>query len=257
MRVYSAISRLLHRRGATTIGATLALSFATVLAACGTKGYAPPLGATTHAALANTQTQQVIGTATFTPVYAMHATVYYKGHALPTTGAQTPAQLRKGSCFGPVAASLTDGAPKADTAIAPTQPVPSGGMYVALPTSADWYITVLARPNDATAPVVACGNPLSERRQFFDLYPPSVGNGGTALGTALVEPIVATQVQITLESGVSPIAQWAIHSGSCSGPVIGTNTSGADGIVFSTVDTSDWLTAQLANSTTACGQVKS
>lgn len=257
MRVYSAISRLLHRRSINALGATLALSLAIILAACGTKGYAPPLGATTHAALAGTQTQQVIGAATFTPSYAMHATVYYRGHVIPTTGAQTPVQLRNGSCFGPVAAPLTDGTPKADTATATTQPVSAGGMYVALQTSADWYITVLERPNDATAPVVACGHPLSERRQYFDLYPPTVGNGGIALGTALVEPIVATQVHIALHSGVSPVAQWALHSGSCSGPVIGANTSGADGIVFSPTDTSDWLTAQLANGTTACGAVKS
>jgi hypothetical protein len=255
MRVCSAISRLLHGRG--TIAAMLSLSLAIVLAACGTKGYAPPLGPTTHATLAGAQTQQTIGTATLTPVYAMHATVYYRGHAIPTSGAQTPAQLRKGSCFGPVAASLTDGAPKADTATATTQPVPSGGMYVALPTSAEWYITVLARPNDATAPVVACGNPLSERRQFFDLYPPAVGNGGTALGTALVEPIVATRVQFALQSGDSPVTQWALHTGSCSGPLIGSTTTGADGIVFSTAGTGDWVTAQLANGTTACGPIKS
>ncbi|MGZ3581424.1 MAG: hypothetical protein ACXWP6_01620 [Ktedonobacterales bacterium] len=255
MWVHSAISRLLHVRG--IIVAVLSLSLAIVLTACGTKGYAPPLGPTTRAALADTQTQQAIGTATFTPVYAMHATVYYKGHVIPTTGAQTPAQLRKGSCFGPVAASLTDGAPKADTATATTQLAPSGGMYVAIPTSADWYITVLARPNDATAPVVACGNPLSERRQFFDLYPPAVGNGGTALGTALVEPIVATQLQITFQSGASPVTQWALHSGSCSGPLVGSNTTGAGGIVFSTAVTGDWVTAQLANGTAVCGPVKS
>lgn len=255
MQAYSAISRLLH--GRNTQLAMLSLGLATILAACGTKGYAPPLGATAHATLAATQTKQAIGDATLTPVYAMHASVYYRGSAVPTTGAQTPAQLRKGSCFGPVAAPLTDGTPRADTAPATTQPVPSGGMDIALQSSADWYITVLARSNDATAPVVACGHPLSERRQYFDLYPPAVGNGGTALGTALVEPIVATQVHITLRDGVSPVAQWALHSGSCSGPVIGAGTSGADSTVFSAVASGAWVAAQLANGTTACGQVRS
>lgn len=255
MRVYSAISRLLHGRRA--ILAMLTLGLAVILAACGTKGYAPSLGATTHVTLADPQTKQTIGNATLTPAYAMHATVYYKGLAVPTSGAQTPAQLRKGSCFGPAAAPLTDGSPKADTAPAATQPAPSGGIYVALQPSADWYITILQRPNDATAPVVACGHPLSERRQYFDLYPPAVGNGGIALGAALVEPIVATQIHIALQSGASPIAQWALHTGSCSGPVLDANTSGADGIIFSTVNSNAWMTTQLVNGTTACGPVKS
>lgn len=255
MRAYRAMRHLLQRRGAAV--AVLALSLAIVLTACGTKGYAPSLGAATHVALADTQTRQTIGDATLTPIYAMHATVYYKGQIIPTTGAQTPAQLRKGSCFGPVAASLTDGTPKGDAPAAIAQPAPSGGMYVALQTSADWYVTVLQRPNDATAPIAACGQPLSERRQYFDLYPPAVGNGGIAVGAALVEPIVATQVHIALQSERSPLSQWALHSGSCSGPVLGTTTSGADGFVFSVVGSDAWLTAQLANGTTACGQVKS
>ena len=255
MRVYSAASRVFRRPGAVVAG--LALCLTIVLAACGTKGYAPPLGATTHATLADTQTRQTIGDATLTPIYALHATVYYRGQTIPTTGAQTPAQLRKGSCFGPVAAPLTDGTPKVDTSSANTQPVPSGGMDVALQSSPDWFITVLKRPNDATAPVVACGHPLSERRQYFDLYPPAVGNGGIALGAALVEPIVATQVHITLQSGTSAISQWTLHSGSCSGPVLDTNTYGTDGAVFSMVGGDAWLAAQLANGTSACGQVKS
>ena len=232
----------------------LLLCLAVALAACGTKGYAPPLGTTAHAVLADAQTKQTIGTATLTPVYAMHATVYYKGHAVPTVGAQTPAQLRKGGCFGPVVAPLTDGTPKADTTLATTQPVSSGGMNVALQASADWYITVLARPHDPTAPVVACGNPLSERRQYFDLYPPAVGNGGIALGTALVEPIVATQVHIALQNGASPIARWALHSGSCSGTLIG-DPLAPDNLVFSPVASGAWIAAQLANGTTACGQI--
>ncbi len=256
MRVYSAFDRLLHGRGAVV--AMLTLGLVLILTACGTKGYAPPLGTTTHAILADIKTSQTLGNATFTPFYAMHATVYYKGQAVPTTGAPTPAQLRKGSCFGPVVAALTDGTPKADTIPAATQADPSGGMYVALQLSADWYITVLKRPNDATAPVVACGNPLSERRQYFDLYPPAVGNGGTALGAALVEPIVATRVHIALQSGAPPVAQWTIHSGSCSGPAIGgSNTSDTDGIVFGVVGSDAWLTTQLTNGTATCGQVKS
>lgn len=255
MRVYRAIDRLLPGRGA--IVAMLTLSLALIITACGTKGYAPTLGAATHATLADTQTSQTLGNATFTPFYAMHATVYYKGHVIPTTGAPTPAQLRKGSCFGPVVAPLTDGTPQADTIPAATQADPSGGMYVALQSSATWYITVLERPNDANAPVVACGNPLSERRQYFDLYPPAVGNGGTALGAALVEPIVATQVHIALQSGAPSVAQWTIHSGSCSGPALGANTSGADGIVFGTVGSGAWLATQLTNGATTCSQVKS
>ncbi len=255
MRVYRAIDRLLHGRSAVV--PVLTLGLALIVTACGTKGYAPPLGAASHAILADTQTSQTLGTATFTPFYAMRATVYYKGHAVPTTGAPTPAQLRKGSCFGPVVAPLTDGTPKADTVPAATQADPSGGMYVALQLSADWYITVLKRPNDATAPVVACGNPLSERRQYFDLYPPAVGNGGTAIGAALVEPIVATRVHIALQSGAPSITQWTIHSGSCSGPTLGANTSGADGIVFGVVGSGTWLATQFTNGTTTCGQVKS
>lgn len=255
MRVHKAIGELLHSGNAVV--AILTLSLALIVTACGTKGYAPPLGATTHATLADTQTNQTLGNATFTPLYAMHATIYYKGQTIPTTSAQTPAQLRKGSCFGPVVAPLTDGTPKAGTTLATTQPVASGGMYVALQPSADWYITILKRPNDATAPVVACGHPLSERRQYFDLYPPAVGNGGTALGAALVEPLAATQVHIDLPSATAPVARWVIHTGSCTGPALDANTSGADGIVFGVVGSDTWLTTQLTNGTTACGQVKS
>lgn len=255
MRVSRAIDRLSLSRIAVI--AMLTLGLALIATACGTKGYAPPLGATTHAILTDTKTSQSLGDATFTPLYAMHTTIYYKGVVVPTTGAQTPAQLRKGSCFGEVVAPLTDGTPEANTIPATTQPVASGGVYVALQPSADWYITILERPNDATAPVVACGHPLSERRQFFDLYPPAVGNGGTALGAALVEPITATRVHFALQSGASPVAQWVIHAGSCAGPAVDAHTSGADSIVFSVVGSNTWLTTQLTDGRTTCGQVKS
>lgn len=255
-------------------GLAAALGLTLALAACGSHGNAPSLGNPATATLtgaAGTSAGAATYMARITPFTALHVVVQYKGHQLPTSGTQTPAQLRRYSCFGAYVAPLTDGNP-ATPAEAPgeqdetvaTAPDPNGGMDVDVAPDANLFVDVMARRNDPTAPVVACGEPLSGQRQFFDLYPPT--NNSIAIGNALFDPITAVHVAISPASGASaapaPVS-WTIHNGGCDGVPVGGDTipKGAHapygGAVYVALATGQWwVTLALADGTTLCGQTK-
>lgn len=253
-----------------TAGVVAALGLALALAACGSHGNAQPLGTAAAATLTSTSAGAATYTARITPFNALHVVVSYKGHQLPTTGAQTPAQLRRDNCFGAYVAPLTDGnpatpaeAPGEHDETVPTAPDPNGGMDVAVAPDATLFVDIMARPNDPSAPVVACGEPLSGLRQFFDLYPPT--NNSIAIGNALFDPISAVRVAISPASGVSAGAatpvSWTIHNGGCDGMPVGGDTIPKDahapygGTVYSALAPGQWwVTLALADGTTLCGQ---
>jgi hypothetical protein len=241
------------------------------LAACGSQGYAPALGKPAVAALSGGGTTAVSYTARLTPINALRVVVSYRGQTLPVSGAQTPAQLRRGSCFGAFVAPLTDGnparpveAPGVHDATVASAPDPTGGMDVDVAADASLFVLVLARPNDPNAPVVACGQPLSGRRQYFDLYPPT--NNSIATGNALFDPISAAQITITpapgTPSALAPVS-WMVHTGDCNGVPVGGGTiaSGArppySGLVYATLAPGQWwLALALSDGSTLCGQIK-
>src|SRR5262249_34703598 len=146
-----------------------------------------------------------------------------------------------------------------------TRPDPAGGMDLALDTSADLYVVVLARRDDATAPVVACGHPLSGRRQYFDLYPPESGSNGIGLGTALMEPPLATRADPNLTTS-SPSRRaaygWEVHEGGCAGPLVARGTIGmsapeGERTLFSALDTAHWWAVVTADGQQVyCAQVR-
>ena len=232
---------------------------AVALAACGTKGAAPTLGPIQTVKLDSAGPAATAGTITLTPVHAARFQVFYLGKQLPLTGARTPAQLRSGGCNGPLIAPLTDGnpspaAPSASATPAPiatVQPAASGdAMQVAVEPSATLTVVVLARRDDPKAPVVACGQPLSGKRQFFDLYPPDVGTNGTARGIALLDPIIATRVDVSVRSTnqTTQPTGWEVTTGSCTGTKLGGgplsgHSATAQGTIFATVDTHTWWVA--------------
>ena len=258
----------------------LLLLLTLVLAGCGSKGNAPTLGQPAVATLSGTGGQASYS-ASLTPVVALHASVFYKGAAVPVKGAQTPAQLRRGSCFGPFVAELTDGnSPATETHIAApgatptavpgapvaTAPDPRGGMDVDVAPDASLFVIVLARANDPAASVVACGQPLSGRRQYFDLYPPT--NNDIATGNALFDPIVASRVAITRQAagagaaGSVPSA-WAVRQGSCtgtelaSGKIASGDATPYGGTVFAPLSPEQWwVTLTLAGGAVLCGQAQ-
>lgn len=262
--------RRLPARLAAALG--LALTLALALAACGSHGNAPSLGKPATAALAGAGAGAASYTARITPITALRVVVSYKGHQLPVSGAQTPAQLRRGSCFGAYVAPLTDGnpttpaeAPGVHDATVPSAPDPTGGMDVDVAPDASLFVDVMARPNDPAAPVLACGQPLSGQRQFFDIYPPT--NNSVATGNALFDPISAVHVAISPDSGTSaaqtPVS-WTIHSASCDGVPVGGDTiaQGAHapygGPVYAALAPAQWwVTLALADGTTLCGQARS
>jgi hypothetical protein len=143
------------------------------------------------------------------------------------------------------------------------------GVYVSVVPAANQYVTVLAAPNDPTAPVVACGNPLPDqktneiRRQYFDLYLPAEVGTGIARGTALFDPINVVRVELSVSdaAGVHPVS-WSVRTGSCTGPSLGggdfaPGTASAGGVVFKTLDPSVWwLSVAHSNGETSCAQVK-
>lgn len=255
---------------------SLALALLAVLfvAACGSQGYAPPLGKAVEVTLpAAAGAQQA--TATFTPIRAVRVAVYYHGNLVPRTGAQTPVQLRSGGCTGPIIAALTDGTP-AGSAYAP--PTPSGtplvtqpadtGVYLSIAPAASQYVTVLTAPNDPTAPVVACGSPLPDqktneiRRQYFDLYSPDQLGTGIALGTALFDPINVSRIDVGAPGGGdSAPASWAVRAGSCDGATVaqGTFAKGATtatDVIFRDLDPNWWVSVARSSGATSCAQVK-
>lgn len=263
------VSLRMHRGLFVTLGLALPLA----LAACGTQGNAPALGKPATATLTSmtTTARAASYTARITPITALHVVVSYHGHQLPVSGAQMPAQLRRDSCFGAYVAPLTDGNP-ARPAEAPgvrdetvaSAPDPTGGMDVDVTPDASLFVDVMARPNDATAPVLACGQPLSGKRQFFDLYSPT--NNSVAIGNALFDPIAAAQVTISPSAGPSaaqsPVS-WTIATASCDGPPVGGDTiaRGArppyGGPVYAALAPGHWwVTLAFGDGTTLCGQTK-
>ncbi|MEO7000331.1 MAG: hypothetical protein ABI068_00810 [Ktedonobacterales bacterium] len=246
------ISRLAmqHRRlayGWLTSG--LAVLLVAMLAGCGTQGYAAALGKTVHAAFTNAQSKQQLGSVTLTPFYALHAVTYYQGIIVPYTNTHTPVELRRGACNGPIITSLTQATsqplPTSAQGIAIQPDAAAHGVNVALEASTDLWVTVRAQPNNPNAAILACGNPLTGRQQYFDLYPPSVGDNGTALGMALLTPLTATRVQVKLAQPASAATHWAVRSGSCAGAILDSGqiaagaTTGGD-VIFRTLDTSHW-----------------
>ena len=110
-----------------------------------------------------------------------------------------------------------------------------------------------------TSPLIDCGQPLDNKEQYFDLYPPETGSNSIATGSALVVPLSATRVTFAVNDGnasVHPTA-WEIRTGSCTGPVVESGTIGADGaatqIVYAALNTSTWqLVITHSNNATTC-----
>lgn len=236
-----------------------------VVAGCGSMGYAPPLSSVTHASLVSAAGTSG-GTVTAKPVYATHLVVYYAGIRLPLTGAAHPAQLRQGSCTGTFIASLTDGnvvqpggGASHDAAL--TQPDPAGGVDVAITPSASLYVIVLDHPNDANAGIIACGNPLSARRQYFSLFPPIVGNNGIGRGTALFDPILATSLSVKLAAPATTGMRWSVRTPACdSQPIASGVIPSGTGTFTTTVfraltGTTWWVAISGADGTTWCGNL--
>lgn len=239
-----------------------------VLVGCGSHGSAQPLGNAAHVALAWSGGQPA-GTATLTPVYATRIVTYLGADPIPFSGGKTPVQLRKGDCAGPVLVALTDNAPVPSGTQPPlVRPDAAGGVDVATAPSGDLWVTLLAS-SGSNATILACGHPLSEKRQFFDLLnvTPSA-NGlllGHTLGTALTEPIIASRLDVDLRQPAGGPLSWVVRSGGCTGESVASGqfptgtTHGA--IVFHAPDTSAWWlsvsSGEGANAKTACGKVGS
>lgn len=227
------------------------------LAACGSQGRPPALGKSVAITLRASGNAATFGQATLTPAYGAHVVVYIHGALVPYQAPQTPAQLRQGGCYGPVVAPLTANAPTGGSQIL-VQPDSKLGANVAHAVDSTWYVVVLesAAPN---APVIACGHPLSDRRQYFDLYQPDKVDQGIGLGIALFEGIVITQVHVALDApATQQPAQWSIHSGGCQGSTLATGaiaagTASGSGTAFAPLDTQSWwLSVALSG---AAGQV--
>ncbi|HEX5546398.1 MAG TPA: hypothetical protein VFX24_03255 [Ktedonobacterales bacterium] len=216
------------------------------LSACGTRGNPPALGKAVQVTLSAGGAAATLGHATLTPAYGAHVVVYMHGALVPYDSPQTPAQLREGSCYGKVVAPLTSNAPTGGSAV--VQAATDKGANVALPVDANWYVVVLesAAPNAA---VTACGHPLNNMRQYFDLYEPDKVDQGVGLGIALYEGIVITQVHVALAAPTTKQStEWSIHSGGCQGSTLasGAIASGAttgSGIAFAPLDAKTWWLA--------------
>lgn len=226
------------------------------LAACGSQGYAPKLGSATTVSLKGTSGRQ-LGSATFTPTYATHLATYYKGKEVPFAGAQIPLELRSGSCTGKLLANLTDiaAAPIANGLTVSVDP--RGGVDVATPMSDSLYVVVRDHANDINTAQLACGHPLSGRRQYFDLYTPGQGSNGYELGITMMEPIVATSVSFALASPATQAAAWSVRANGCSGQAlaqgqIAAGATSASGIVFAPLSAGKWT---LVYEQGSCAQV--
>ena len=248
----SYIARSATRRARTAsgmLGISLLLLVVAVLAGCGTQGYAAALGKPAHASFTSAHNKPSLGAVTLTPFYALHAVTYYHGIVVRYTNTQTPVELRRGACNGPLVTSLTR---------ATAQPLPASaqgitvqpdstnhGVNVALEASTDLWVVVRAQANNPNAAILACGNPLTGRQQYFDLYPPSVGSNGTALGMALLSPLIATRVQVTLAQPTGGPVTWVVRAGGCAGAVLDTGqiaagkTTASD-VIFQSLDATQW-----------------
>jgi hypothetical protein len=252
--------RRIRLRGVAPLALLGLLLGAVVLAGCGTHGYAAPLSTSAHVALSAPGSSQPAGSAALVPVYATRIVAYYHGQVIPVSGAAHPAELRQGSCGGPMLAALSDGVPAASTASAAAQSDPAGGMDIAVAPGANLYVVVLDHPNDPAAPVVACGHPLSGLQQYFDLYPPDIGSNGMARGMALTQPIIATQLDLTLSVAQSAGGMWSLRTGGCAGTVLASGSlapgaTHAKATVFKSMSgTSWWLSVAGASGPALCGQ---
>lgn len=242
---------------------TFAAGAALLLAGCGSQGYAAPLPKTSTVSLQGT----VAGNATLKPEYATHVEVYYPSStAIPYTDASTPVELRQSNCSGKFITTLGDTSPTTDAAGNATLPHPlhvardaAGGWDVSLPQSDQLYVAVLAQQHAASNDLVACGHPLSQRRQYFDLYPPAVGSNGSGLGIVKMEPIQGTRISVSLPAPAQSAVTWAVRAGSCSGSevVAGTVPAGAraaDGYVFAAPQSSWYVTLQSGSGQSVCQQ---
>jgi hypothetical protein len=224
------------------------------LSACGTRGNPPALGKPVQVTLSTSGNAATLGQATLTPAYGAHVVVYMHGALVSYDSPQTPAQLREGGCYGKVIAPLTSNAPRGGSG-AVVQAASDKGANVALPVDATWYVVVLqsAAPNAA---VTACGHPLNNMRQYFDLYEPDKVDQGVGLGIALFESIVITQVHVALAAPTTKQpAEWSIHSGGCqgstlaSGAIASGDTTGS-GIAFAPLDAKTWWLAVVEDGAT-------
>lgn len=247
-----------HKRGSQrrfrvglVLLATLAL---VVLTGCGTKGQPPALAAPVQVTLHASDGSATLGQATLTPAYGTHVVVYMHGALIPYSDPQTPAQLRQGGCYGQVVAPLTANAPTGGSSVA-VRPDAQKGAMVARAVDPNWFVVVL----ESAAPdsnVASCGHPLSDLRQYFDLYEPTKVDQGVGLGIALFESIIITEAHISLTQAMPQAGQWSIHSGGChgatlaSGAIAGGATT-ASGIVFAPLDTQSWWLAITPNGAAA------
>jgi hypothetical protein len=128
---------------------------------------------------------------------------------------------------------------------------------VALAPSEDLWVSVLDHLGD-DAHILACGHPLSDRKQYFDLYDARKGINGIALGAALIEAVPLTRLELNLNSAANGLVAWTVRSGSCTGSEVasGSLANGAKSdMIFDALDTSAWWVTATANGATACGKV--
>ncbi len=230
------------------------------LAACGSQGYAPSLGKAATTILSGSQP----GLLTLTPIYATHIVTYYLGKPVPYAGAQTPVELRKDSCAGQVIATLTEATAAPSPASAATvAPDSVKGVDVATVVDENVYVVIRARANDPNAAQLACGSPLSSRRQYFDLYIPGQGRNSPQIGLALIEPLVATRAQTRLTAPAITPLTWAVYAGGCTGAALaqGQIAPGAttgESVIFQTAPVTGWsvsLTPASATAPASCQKV--
>jgi hypothetical protein len=134
-------------------------------------------------------------------------------------------------------------------------------MDVAVVPGANLYVVVYSDRNDSAAHILACGDPLSGRNQYFDLYPPQVLGAGVALGTALMTPIDATRLSFTLSDATLRPTTWAVRNSSCSGAVLASgsvdpSTKPMSGVIYRALGKDLWWVELTASGgRTLCGQV--
>jgi hypothetical protein len=245
-------------RGALWFAAVMITLLA--VAACGSQGRPSALGQPASATLTPPSSTQAVGVAHLTPVYGSHIAPNFQGQAVPYANAQNPMQLRKGACNGDVLAALTEGAPGPVNGVTPplVKPNPAGGMTIPIAPSEDLWVSVLDHLGD-DAHILACGHPLSDRKQYFDLYDARKGINGIALGSALIEAVPLTRLDLNLAAAVNGPIEWTVRSASCSGSEVasGSLTNGAKSdTIFAALDTSAWWVTVNANDATSCGKVK-
>jgi hypothetical protein len=215
------------------------------VAACGSQGYAAPLTKPVRVTFTGQGTGRPAGAATLTPTYGAHFVVYLHGKQVPYHNPATPVELRKGGCNGMVIAALSDNAPAGKQGIL-ALPDPKQGANVAIAPTPDLYVVVLAQAGNANAPAIACGSPLSERRQYFELWPAGADRT-VGIGTVLSESLVSTKLDISLDAPATTAAPaaWSVRAGSCTGDTVASGTfpkgsATASGFIFQQLASDKW-----------------